>query len=137
MEWQLLMGWSHMSHARFPRKLKEAVKLLLLAASSSGSTCAAQSSSGGSGSSSGSSTQLLAQLPGAVLEQVIADAALPQGCWADAKIPTQQQLEAALSSRPAPPAEPGFLHPMQVLQQMLMGGVGAGAGGGAGGGPPV
>jgi hypothetical protein len=132
MEWQLLMGWSHTTHTRFPRRLKDAVKLLLLAAASTGSTCAAQSS-GSSGSNRSSSTQLLAQLPSAVLEQVIADAALPQGCWADANIPTQQQLEAALRSRPAPAQEPGFVHPMQlgmVLQQMMMPGGGNGGGGG-------
>jgi hypothetical protein len=133
MEWQLLMGWSHSTHARFPRRLKDAVKLLLLAAASTSSTSAAQDS-GSSGSNGSSSTQLLAQLPSFVLEQVIAEAALPQGTWADAKTPTTQELEAALRARPAPPQEPGFVHPLQlglVLQQMMM------PGGGGGGGGPV
>jgi hypothetical protein len=130
MEWQLLMGWSHSTHTRFPRRLKDAVKLLLLAAASTSSTSAAESS-GSSGSNGSSSTQLLAQLPSVVLEQVIADAALPQGSWADAKTPMQQQLEAALRARPAPAHAPGFVHPLQlglVLQQMMMPGGGGGVG---------
>lgn len=150
MEWQWLSGWSRAVHARLPIKFRQAVRLLLLAASGSGSSSAstakgfagavvaAAGSSGSSNSSSGapssssSSSSQLCQLPDAVLERIIADAALPQGCWVDVQPPTLQQLEEALTARPGPAAgtavgPPHFFHPMHwgmALQQLFMQGGG-------------
>jgi len=55
----------------------------------------------GSSSSSGrKGVQLLSQLPGPVLEQVILQAAAPQVCWAGVTVPTFQQLSEELEARP-------------------------------------
>jgi hypothetical protein len=48
---------------------------------------------------------LLRRLPGPVLEQVFATAALPQGAWATAQLPSYSQLAVALEARPGVPQE--------------------------------
>jgi hypothetical protein len=72
VEWQLITLWSHTHHNRLPAAFKAAVKTLLLAAAQHHGTMspAPADSSGSGGSSSSSHQQLLAQVPGPVLEQV-------------------------------------------------------------------
>jgi hypothetical protein len=124
LEWQLVTQWSHASHRRFPAATQAAFKTLLLASaqnhggtyrtptpeatsdqpdplSTSGTTHTNPTSS----SSSSEGKQLLGQLPGPVLEQVFAAAALPQGVWAAAAAPRYTQLVEALAARPQPPQE--------------------------------
>jgi hypothetical protein len=132
LEWQLLTHWSHATHARFPPAFQTATRLLLLGGAGQpargeaqdAATAAAteeevenagqavqqqaseqQHGSGAAAGSSGSCSDgsVLSQLPGAVLEQVVAAAALPQACWAQPAAPSPDELMHELASRPGPP----------------------------------
>jgi hypothetical protein len=122
LEWQLVTQWSHASHSRFPAATQAAFKTLLLASAQNhggayrtptpeatpeggrGLSSATHTVSASSSSSS-DGKQLLGQLPGPVLEQVFAAAALPQGTWAAAAAPRYTQLVEALTARPHPPQD--------------------------------
>ena len=123
LEWQLVTHWSHRNHTHFPSAFRAAVKTLLMASTlhphttttpgstpttSVTTTSDPSSSSSSSSGSNGSSTDgqvLLRRLPGPVLEQVFATAALPQGAWATAQLPSYSQLAVALEARPGVPQE--------------------------------
>lgn len=106
LEWRVITRWDHSHHRRLPAAFQDAAKTLLAAAthhpSNSSSSATARA---GTPDSSSDGQQLFAQVPGAVLEQVVGAAALPQGSWAATSVPSYSQLSEALERRPPPPQE--------------------------------
>lgn len=144
LEWQLLSGWSPEHHSRFPPAFRQAVQQLLMAAHCRSGSISSSSNTADrerevsqiaaappvEGTTNLDGRLLLSQLPSVVLERIIADAALPQGKWAEVKLPTPQQLQEALDARPKLPEGEmagGFGWQWNVpVPGLLAGGIGGG-----------